>query len=491
MNTERKVGLFFLIAVVVICLLIMKTGQIDLFQRGETYSLEAVLDSASGLNKDSDVRLAGVRIGQVESVRLENGRAVAVMSIEKDVQLPVGSRVKVVSKGILGDKYLEILPAESTGKTIQAGTALESEKAVSVDDIMTIVYSVAENLDKITESLRNTVGTKTGEQQIADIMKNIERITADLKDITSRNKEGFTESVDNIRAFTGDLKREIPVLAEKLDKLSTHLDEVILENRENLKATIENARSGTAKLDTTLDSVDSIAKKIDRGEGTIGKLINDEETHDNLNKSLISFRNTMDSANDYLTVFRDTGLYLGFRTEYMFDIEESKSYFSIDIIPSDKRFYQVDIVDSPYGKVKESTFEHIITNADDTIRDQYTEVITSHKDDIKFSALIGQRFGDFIVKVGLIESKGGFGIGYNPDNLNRVSVFMEASDFSRENDLSPRMKLYGTYRLYRDFYLVGGVDDLLESESSQYFLGVGIRFRDDFFKNLMSNINIR
>lgn len=491
MNTERKVGLFFLIAVVVICLLIMKTGQIDLFQRGDTYSLEAILDSASGLNKDSDVRLAGVRIGQVESIRLENGRAVAVMSIRQDVQLPVGSRVKVVAKGILGDKYLEILPAEPGGDTIQAGTSLESDKAVSVDDIMSIVYSVAENLDKITESLRNTVGTRKGEQQIADILENIERITADLKDITNRNKDGITESVDNIRVFTGDLRKEIPVLAEKLDKLSTHLDEVVMENRENLKATIENARSGTAKLDTTLDSVDSIAKKIDRGQGTIGKLVNDEETHNNLNKSLISFRTTMDSANDYLTVFRDTGVYLGFRTEYMFDIEESKSYFSIDIVPSDKRFYQVDIVDSPYGRVKESTFEHVITNEDGTIRDQFTETITSRKDDIKFSGLIGQRFGDFIVKVGLIESKGGFGVGYNPDNLNRVSVFMEASDFSRENDLSPRMKLYGTYQIYRDFYLVGGVDDLLESESSQYFLGVGVRFRDDFFKNLMSNINIR
>ena len=175
----------------------------------------------------------------------------------------------------------------------------------------------------------------------------------------------------------------------------------------------------------------------------------------------------------------------------MFDIEESKSYFTIDIVPSDKRFYQVDIVDSPYGKVKESSFEHIITNPDGSIRDQYTEVITSNKDDIKFSALIGQRFGDFIVKVGLIESKGGFGVGYNPDNLNRVSVFLEASDFSRENDLSPRMKLYGTYQFYRDFYLVGGVDDMLETETSQYFLGIGIRFRDDFFKNLMSNVSVR
>ena len=491
MKTERRVGFFFLLSVVVICLLIMKTGQFEIFTKRSAYPLQATLDSASGLNKDSDVRLAGVRIGQVEGVRLEGNRAVVDMSINEGVELPVGSRVKVVSKGILGDKYVEIVPAENTGQLYAGGERLESDKAVSVDDIMTILYAVGEDVKAITKTLRNTVGTDKGETQITNILENIERLTADLRDITGRNKEGFNNSVSNIESFTADLKREIPILTEKLDKLASHLDEVVLENRENLRATIENAKSGTAKLDKTLDSIDSIAGKIDRGEGTVGKLVNDEETHENLNKSLISFRNTMDSANDYLTVFRDTGVYLGFRTEYMFDIEESKSYFSIDIVPSDTRFYQVDIVDSPYGKISESSFEHIITNPDGTIRDHYTESITSNKDDIRFSALIGQRFGDFIVKVGLIESKGGFGVGYNPASVNKVSVFLEASDFSRQNDLSPRMKLYGTYQFYRDFYLVGGVDDMLETDNSQYFLGIGIRFRDDFFKNLMSNVSIR
>lgn len=491
MNTERRVGLFFLISVVVICLLIMKTGQFEFFKQGGTYPLQATLDSAAGLNKDADVRLAGVRIGQVEGVRLEGSSAVVDMAIRQGVELPVGSRVKVVAKGILGDKYVEIVPAENTGQLYAGGERLESDKAVSVDDIMSILYAVGEDVKAITETLKNTVGTDKGETQIANILENIERLTADLRDITGRNKEGFNNSVSNIESFTADLKREIPILAEKLDRLATNLDAVVLENRENLRETIANARSGTAKLDKTLNSIDSIAGKIDRGEGTVGKLVNDEQTHDNLNKTLISFRNTMDSANDYLTVFRDTGVYLGFRTEYMFDIEESKSYFSVDIVPSETRFYQVDIVDSPYGRVKESTFDHVITDPDGTVRDQYTETIVSNKDDIKFSALIGQRFGDFVVKVGLIESKGGFGIGYNPPSLNKVSVFLEASDFSRENDLSPRMKLYGSYQFYRDFYLVGGVDDLLESEHSQYFLGVGIRFRDDFFKNLLSNVSFQ
>jgi len=213
MKTERRVGFFFLLSVVVICLLIMKTGQFEIFQRRSTYSLQATLDSASGLNKDSDVRLAGVRIGQVDGVRLEGSQAVVDMSINEGVELPVGSRVKVVSKGILGDKYVEIVPSENKGQIYAGGERLESDKAVSVDDIMTILYAVGEDVKAITETLRNTVGTDKGETQIANILENIERLTADLRDITGRNKEGFNNSVSNIESFTADLKREIPILA--------------------------------------------------------------------------------------------------------------------------------------------------------------------------------------------------------------------------------------------------------------------------------------
>jgi len=490
MNTERKVGLFFLVALIVIAFLIMKTGQFQFFQKGEVYTVQAVLNTATGLDKDSDIRLAGVKIGKVLSVGLEDGKAVVKMEIHKGVQLPEGSRVKVVAKGILGDKYLEILPGSQESR-IQPGETLKSEKAVSMDDIMDIVYSVAKDIKKITTSLSNTVGTNKGEKQIANILENIDKITADLREITARNKENFTTSIDNIKSFTGDLKKDVPKLAKKLDALSTHLDEVVTENRGNLKSTLANAKEGTKKLSDALDYIDSIAKKIDSGQGTIGQLVNDKETGDNLNKTLVSFRKAMDSASDYLGAFSDTGVYLGFKSEYMFDVSDSKSYFSVDIVPSATRLYQLELIDSPYGKVRENSFHHVITDPDGNVLDDYTETITSNRDAMKFTALIGQRYKDFNIKVGLIESKGGFGLDYEPHGAKRWKFFGELSDFSRENNLSPRLKIGASYRVYGNFFLDAGGDDILESDYSQFFVGVGIRFRDDFFKHLISSVNIK
>ncbi len=490
MNTERKVGLFFLVALIVIAFLIMKTGQFQFFQKGEVYTVQAVLNTATGLDKDSDIRLAGVKIGKVLSVGLEDGKAVVKMEIHKGVQLPEGSRVKVVAKGILGDKYLEILPGSQESR-IQPGETLKSEKAVSMDDIMDIVYSVAKDIKKITTSLSNTVGTNKGEEQIANILESIDKITTDLREITARNKENFTTSIDNIKSFTGDLKQDIPKLAKKLDSLSSHLDEVVTENRGNLKSTLANAKEGTKKLSDSLDYIESIAKKIDSGEGTVGQLVNDKKTGDNLNKTLVSFRKAMDSASDYLGAFSDTGVYLGFKSEYMFDVSDSKSYFSVDIVPSATRLYQLELIDSPYGKVRENSFHHVITDPDGNVLDDYTETITSNRDAMKFTALIGQRYKDFNVKVGLIESKGGFGVDYLPHNYQRWRFFGELSDFSRENDLSPRLKIGASYRVYGNFFLDAGGDDILESDYSQFFVGVGIRFRDDFFKHLISSVNIK
>ncbi|NOY22684.1 MAG: MCE family protein [Acidobacteria bacterium] len=490
MNSERKVGLFFLVSLVAIAFLIMKTGQFQFFQKGEAYTLQAVLDTATGLDKDSDIRLAGVKIGKVLSVALKDGKAVIKMEIHKGVQLPEGSRVKVVAKGILGDKYLEILPGSKEGR-IGAGETLASEKAVSMDDLMDIVYSVAQDIKKITTSLSRTVGTNKGEEQIANILESIDKITSDLRVITARNKDNFTTSIDNIKSFTGDLKKDIPVLAKKLDKLSTHLDEVVMENRDNLKATLANAKEGTRKLSDSLDYIDNIAKKIDSGEGTIGQLVNDKETGDNLNKTMLSFRRAMDSASEYLGAFSNTGVYLGFKSEYMFDVSDSKSYFSVDIVPSATRIYQLELIDSPYGKIRENSFHHVITDPSGNVLDDYTETITSNRDAMKFTALIGQRYKDFNIKVGLIESKGGFGLDYEPHNYKRLKFFGELSDFSRESNLSPRLKIGASYRIYGNFFLDAGGDDILESEYSQFFVGVGIRFRDDFFKHLISSISVK
>ncbi len=491
MNSEAKVGLFFIIAVVIICFLIVKTGQFDFLGGKKTYQISAVLPTASGLDTHTDVRMAGVKIGTVKDIRLKDGKALVILDISKNVELPDGSIVRVTSKGILGDKYIEIIPGHGKGK-VAANSTLPTEQTVTVDDIMTIVYNVAADLKKISESLRNSMGTKKGERQLAEIIENIQKITRDLKEITSRNRDNFSESVNNIKSFTGDLKQEIPKLTRKLDNLLARLDSVVTENKSDFRETIVHAKESTKKLSKTLDYVKSISKKIDEGKGTIGMLVNDEKVGKHLDETLVSFKNAMDAATDYLSTFKNTGVYLGFKSEYMFDVDDSKSYFTIDIVPNSKRFYQVQIVDSPYGKIKENSFEHIITNDDGTVRDHYTETIISNRDAIKFSATIGQQFGDFLIKVGMIESKGGFGISYLPKGFDgKLSFSVNAWDFSRENDLDPHVKVFARYRFYRDFFLTAGADDVLESDYSQYFLGIGIRFRDDYFKTLLSNVSIR
>jgi len=491
MNTESKVGLFFIISVIIIGLMIMKTGQFDLFQKGQFYTLSSMLETAQGLDKDTDVRMAGVKIGKVKEIVLENGKAKVIMEINDNVKLPAGSKIKVVAKGILGDKYVEVYPSEFKGDLLKEGDLLNSDKSITMDDLMDIVYAVAKDIKTITTSLSNTVGTNKGEKQIANILENIDRITTDLRAITENNKDNFSNSIDNIQSFTADLKIEIPKLSKKLDLLATNLNTLVDKNSDNLTETIANAKEGTKKLNDTLNYIEDISKKISSGEGTIGKLVNDEETHKNLNDTLISVKNAADGASDFMSTFKDTGVYLGFRTEYMFDLNQNKSYFSLDIVPEGKRAYKVELIDDPYGKVKNYEYHHIITNPDGSVRDEYTETIVKRQDTFTYNALIGQNFGDFLVEIGLIESKGGFGINYNTKSKKPINLSFQAFDFSRENDLSAHLKFSASYKFYKDFYIIGGYDDFLEKERSQMFLGVGIKFRDDYFKHLLSAVSMK
>ena len=79
------------------------------------------------------------------------------------------------------------------------------------------------------------------------------------------------------------------------------MDRILEENRANLKSTVSNADQISEKLKTTADNLNSITGKIDTGQGTIGKLLNDDETHKNLNDALSSVKTGVESLNQTLS----------------------------------------------------------------------------------------------------------------------------------------------------------------------------------------------
>src|SRR3989304_8483341 len=169
------------------------------------------------------------------------------------------------------------------------------------------------------------------------------------------------------------------------------------------------------RLNKTLASLQEVTDKINQGKGTIGKLINEEETVRNLNEGLAGINRYVNKAEQFRT-------FLSYRGEYLVDTSNMKSYLDVKIQPTSDKFYILGLASDPRGKR--------------TIRDRTTAGVTTREeerdiDSILFNAQIGKRFRDVVLKGGIFESTGGFGIHYMAMNDN-LRLSFEAFDFAED-----------------------------------------------------------
>jgi len=162
MTPAAKIGLFMLVALIVLGVFILKIEDIPVGERGERLVITARFPSVAGIDRKAPVRIAGVRIGKVEEVRLEGAEGVLVMSLDPHVQLHEGSRAQVVNMGILGDKYVEIVPGSVAAPLLPAGTELSGSVPPSFDDVMRSATEIGDDVKQVTAALRSSVGGDEG-----------------------------------------------------------------------------------------------------------------------------------------------------------------------------------------------------------------------------------------------------------------------------------------------------------------------------------------
>lgn len=511
LSPEAKVGLFVLLGIILLVYMSLRIGGIK-FGRAEGYTLYVDFDSAAGLDKDAAVRVAGVEVGRVKEITLKNNKAHLVLEIKPGVRVGKDFTAVLTTKGLLGEKYLELVPGSPTAPPLKEGDQItRTTSYADMDKLITVLSDVAGDVKQVTESLSKVLGGPEGEQSLRNIVKNIEEISLRVNGIIAKNDEKLSDILKNLDEFSALLKNDGPTISaelklaaknlnEALVKTSNNLNSMIDENRGNLKEGVENLKVASLRLQEAMDninkvtkeigpgindtvnSVNSIAKKIDKGEGSLGKLINDPTLHENLNKTVAGINSYIERAENFHT-------FIGYRGEFLFDSRDSKalntskrntkSYLSLRVQPKADKYYLFEVVDDPRGNRKKETRE-ITTNGSTTTQ---TEIKTSEA--LKFSAQIAKRIKNFAVRGGIIESTGGAGVDYYAMN-DRLRLSLEAFDFSKHGN--PHVKAGASYFINKYFYIVGGYDDIVSRDGLRSaFAGLGFQFEDEDIKYLLSS----
>jgi phospholipid/cholesterol/gamma-HCH transport system substrate-binding protein len=478
MNAAAKVGAFFLVVLVLAGLLIFKIEDLRLGKRA-TKSVTVAFKDVSGLDDKSVVRVAGVRVGKVSRIRLVEGRAFVDVELDKDVDLRQGASAAIANLGLLGEKYLELIPGPIGAPELPDNSVITGNQPVSFDQVTRLARDIELDVKDITTSLRSALGGPEGQQTTRAIVANIERITEELKIIVATNHQNVDETISNLRDFS-----------EILTRLTDRVDALVAANTENTTASISNIKDISAKLQHTADNLNAITDKINAGEGTVGALVNSDETSRNLNDALVAVKEGVGSLNKTLGKVGRLKVDLGLRAEYLSAYSKSKSYLTVDLIPAEDHFYRLEATTEPFGKRTLTTTDYTVTYPDG-----HQETTTVQKeqfaDTFAISALFGFNFSNLTLRGGLIESRGGVGADYALlDKRLRFSADMW--DFSRP-DYNAHGKIGGRFYITPSAYLSAGWDDFLnrKKKADSIYFGGGVRWSDDDIKLLLGSVPVR
>ena len=480
MSTAAKIGAFFFVVLILMGVLIWKIEAIRL-GHGTARHITIEFADVTGLDEKSLVRLAGVPVGRVARIHLDKGKAIVEIALDGDVDLRAGASGTIASRGLLGDKYVELVPGPIGAPTLPDGTRLQGDVPVTFDQITKLARDIGVELRDISHNLNKSLGGAQGEERLTSIVDNIRIISEELKVMVLNNRANVNESVANLREFS-----------QMVTKLTDRIDRLVAANEANVTAGIGNIKDVSAKLETTADNINQITTKMKEGEGTFGKLIQSDETHKNLNDALKEVKEGIASLSGTLAKANKIGLDFEMRTEFLTRGAHGQGTFSVDVIPqSDKpRFYRIGINTLPFGRRTKDTAV-VTTTYPDGHSDVKTTQTLNFKDDYAFTALVGYRYRDFTGRAGLIESRAGVGLDW--ETLKRkLRLSAELYDFSRD-DVSPHARILGRYYVSPSLFLSAGWDDFLNRTRKQdsMLLGAGVRWGDDDLKYLIGFLSIK
>jgi len=135
LNIETAVGLFVLLGIVCLAWLSIKLGKLEIVG-GDYVPVYAEFASVSGLKKGVSVEIAGVDVGKVESITLDDYSADVLMKIRTGIKLPEDTIASIRTRGLIGDKYVSLSPGASDRMIPPNGKIRDTESAVDMEQLI-------------------------------------------------------------------------------------------------------------------------------------------------------------------------------------------------------------------------------------------------------------------------------------------------------------------------------------------------------------------
>ncbi|MFQ6039121.1 MAG: MlaD family protein, partial [Candidatus Aminicenantales bacterium] len=339
LRQEVKIGIFLTGTLIILALFIFVVGDFSTLFRKEGYTLLTRFDSVAGLEKRTVVRLAGVKIGFVQDIRLKGRQAEVALSISPDVQVPRGSRATLASLGLLGEKYVEIIPGEDPAM-LRPGETIGSIPAVTFDQLGIMLTSIGEEIRKTSQALRALIGEES-RANLEKSLENLSRLSTDLSTFVRENRGGLDRSLETSARAFDNFDERTEAISRNLEELIQMIREMVEENRGRVGDNLKAIQTLLEETEESLKLLNASLEKINKGEGSLGKLVQDPDLYERT-------RDAVDGIQRMITPVSSLRVQMRLRAEYFGDSGFLKSAISLKFWPSAETFLLAQVVHDPW-----------------------------------------------------------------------------------------------------------------------------------------------
>jgi phospholipid/cholesterol/gamma-HCH transport system substrate-binding protein len=253
--------------------------------------LYAVYDQVSGLSKANPVSVNGLKVGQVSDIYFDpefSGNIIVEITMETQIPVPRNSVALIYSSDLMGSKAIDLRLGDDTiyannrdtlltrveaslkeavNQQIQPLKAKAEELILSIDSVVTVIKQIFN--EQARENLTSSLAS------VQETFENLESASDNLDQMISAEKERFGQIMENLETITRTVSDNKENIDNILANFSTISDSIA---RAKIPQTFQN-------LNKVVGDVSMIVDKINKGDGTIGMLINDEALYNDLQRS--------------------------------------------------------------------------------------------------------------------------------------------------------------------------------------------------------------
>ena len=285
LTLELRVGFFAILAILLILVFAVFKGQFS-FRKGG-YEVKAVFKYVAGVDHGSPVQVSGVRVGEVKKVIVDYSKDPQVfvtMYLDRSVKLGRHSQVFIRSFGLIGEKYVEILPTSLTDTPlIQPGEIMEGTEPLPLDRLLAMGEDLGRNLQKMVSSVDKMFGDQKFKKELYDTMEQFKGMSV------QGNK-----TLADIQAAALELQKA----SVKAQEVLSSAGDVVEQTKPALVQSLFNFQVASAGLAYTSKQMSELMEKVQGDDSTLGLLISSGELYRKLDNSLTDLEKSADQFAD-------------------------------------------------------------------------------------------------------------------------------------------------------------------------------------------------